>query len=236
MRARVVAPLVAALVGVVAGTVTALVTIDPSDDPDGPASSDPLRVGVDMVNRACTGEGLLVVGYGDTSGSVRQTVTDNPDLDLTYLETDGSCDTNFGPERLTEKPTYAVVAGPYPTLQEPCELRMTPTYRGDFVTALREGNRISVKCVCVLDDSAAPELSLGMTGTEEDVVWVRSLQQLLVDRELLTKQQVTGVYDIPTRAAVLAIQKSSGSVPDSGEVDQATWRLVKDRICRDYDF
>ncbi|WP_460710682.1 peptidoglycan-binding domain-containing protein [Nocardioides dilutus] len=229
------------LVGVVAGTTTALVTVDAStgdreEQRDGPGTvGDPLSLGIPLVGYECTGEGLLVLGYGDTSGSLREGMAGNQDLGLSYLETAESCDTNFGPERLETKPTYAVVSGPYSDLDEPCLLRMTPEHRGDFVTALRDGNEISVKCVCVLDASAAPVLRPGMTASDEDAVWIRSLQQMLVDREDLTKEQVTGVYDQRTETRVRAIQ-STTAMPVTGVMDEQTWRLFKRRTCGLYDF
>lgn len=238
MRAQVLAPLVAALVGIAAGTTTALVTGAASDgEPDTPTTiNDPLGLGIPLVRYECTGEGLLVLGFGDTSGALREAKAGHDDLDLSYLETADSCDTNFGPERLVTKPTYAVVAGPYPAdLEQPCALRMTPEYRGDFVTALRDGNEISVKCVCVLDASAAPVLRPGMTATDADTVWIRSLQQILVDREKLTKKQVTGKYDQRTEAAIRDYQTGSTATVD-GIVDEDTWTLVKRRTCRHYDF
>jgi peptidoglycan hydrolase-like protein with peptidoglycan-binding domain len=239
MKARVLAPLVAALVGIVAGTSTALVTVGASDGRDGSDDpetiTDPLGIGIPLVAYECTGEGLLVLGYGESSGAMREGMAGNQDLGLSYLETAESCDTNFGPERFEAKPTYAVVAGPYAGLDEPCAIRMTPEHRGDSVTALRDGNQISVKCVCVLDASDAPLLQLGMEATDEDVVWIRSLQQMLVDREKLTKQQVTGVYDRPTEAVIREYQSGSTATVD-GVVDEDTWGLVKSRTCRHYDF
>lgn len=237
MKVQVLAPLVAALVGIAAGTTTALVTGVPSDgDPDKTTITDPLALGIPLVRYECTGEGLLVLGFGDTSGALREAKAGHDDLDLSYLETAESCDTNFGPERLTTKPTYAVVAGPYPAdLEQPCAMRMTPEYRGDFVTALRDGNEISVKCVCVLDASVAPELQPGMTATDLDMVWIRSLQQILVDRGKLSNDPVTGVYDQRTEAAIRDYQSSSTRTVD-GVVDTDTWELVKRRTCRHYDF
>lgn len=224
MQARVLAPLVAALVGIAAGTTTALVTVDPSggktDKPE--AISDPLTLGIPLVRYECTGEGLLVLGYGETSGALREGMAGNEHLGLSYLETDESCDTNFAPERFETKPAYAVVSGPYANLDEPCGLLMSPEHRGDSVTALREGNKTSVKCVCVLDASAAPVLRVGVEASDEDVVWIRALQQLLVDRERLTKDQATGVYDRRTEAVVRAYQSSSSLTVD-GVVDRDTW-------------
>jgi hypothetical protein len=240
MRAGLRAPLVAALIGVVAGTATAIVTVETSGgERDEPETTDQLVLGIPLVNHECTGEGLLVLGYGDTSGALRQAMAGHGDLDLSYLETAESCDTVFGPERFTTKPTYAVVAGPYPAnLEEPCALRMTEEHRGDFVTALRDGNQISVKCACVLDSSVAPPLELGMEATETDVVWIRSLQQMFRDanEKRFPEEWVTGVYDRHTSERVRDYQEVSGVRTEPGEVDERTWALLQGRLCDIYEF
>ncbi len=239
MRARVVAPLVAALVGIVAGTATALVAVDAStDEPDPGSTTDPLGLGIPLVRLACApGQGVLVLGFGETSGALREAKGDNPrDLDLTYVETAESCDTQYGPERFDKQPTYAVVAGPYADLDEPCELRMTPDYKGDSVTALRAGNEITVKCVCVLDAAAAPVLRPGMIADEDAMVWIRSLQQMLVDNKRLVMDKVTGVYDEPTEDAIRELQERSSVTSPPGVVDRPTWDLVQRRTCDFYSF
>jgi hypothetical protein len=234
------AALVAALVGVVAGTATALLTVEASDrDPDEPQSTDPLVLGIPLVRYDCTGEGLLVLGHGDASGALRQAMAGHSELDLSYLETAESCDTVFGPERFTTKPAYAVVAGPYPSnLQEPCMLRMTADYRGAFVTALRDGNQISVKCGCVLDSSVAPPLRLGMEADETDALWIRSLQQMFRDanENRFPEEWVTGVYDAHTSDRVRDYQEASNVSTEPGEVDEPTWAMLQSRLCDTYDF
>lgn len=238
MRARVLAPLVAALVGIAAGTSTALVTVDPSDgERDREQTTvDPLGLGIPMVRLECApNHGVLVLAYGETSGSLRGGMAGNGDLGLSYVDTANSCDTKFGPERFETEPPYALVAGPYADLEEPCTLRMTPQHRGDSVSALRDGNEITVKCVCVLDESAAPVLRPGMTASEDDAVWIRSLQQMLVDRQDLDKDQVTGVYDRATEARVRDIQTAS-TMPVTGIMDEPTWKLFQHRTCGLYDF
>jgi len=242
MRTRVLAPVVAALVGIAAGTVTALVTVDAVDgDPDGSETvADPLGLKVPFVELECEpGTGVLVLGFGDTSPALRAAIADNPDGDPSYLDTTTSCDTIYGPERRAEAPRYAVILGPFDSLEEPCALRMDPARRGDFVTNLRSGNEMSVKCVCVLKDSAdRPDLELGMTPTAADRVWIRSLQGMFNDAldEEFPQEWVTGDYDERTAARVRQYQESStvDSVP--GVVDDETWTLLKTRICDDYDF
>jgi peptidoglycan hydrolase-like protein with peptidoglycan-binding domain len=238
VRARVVAPLVAALLGITGGAVTAIATDTGSEGPKTPtALEDPLGLGIPMVSLECApGRGLLILGYGDASGRLVAAVADNPGLDLSYVDTATSCDTNFGPERLA-KPTYAVVSGPYADLAEPCAIRMTPEHRGDFVTNLRDGNDISVKCVCVLPETAAPELTPGMTATEAESIWIRSLQGMLydLDEDRFPENGTTGVYDRRTEERIRELQSTSTVTPD-GVVNSATWNLVRRRTCATYDF
>jgi peptidoglycan hydrolase-like protein with peptidoglycan-binding domain len=239
MRARVLAPLVAGLVGVAAGTTTALLTVDASpgvrDEPE--SITDPLGLGIPMVRLGCTGQGLLVVGYGDTSGTLREAIADNDGEDLSYVDAARSCDTVYGPERKQEKPAYAVVLGPFDGLAEPCAVRMTPAHRADFVTNLRAGNEISVKCVCVLPESSAPVLRPGMPETESTAIWIRSLQGMLadLDPEGFPKDLITGVYDEATEARIRELQDGS-TLAVTGVVDEETWDLFQRRACDLYDF
>lgn len=240
MRARVAAPLVAALVGIAAGTTTALVTGAEAEGPPGAGPTavvDPLGLGIPMVRLDCTGQGLLVVGYGDTSGTLREAIADNDGEDLSYVDVARSCNTVFGPERQQEKPAYAVVLGPFAGLAGPCSIRMTPEHRADFVTNLRDGNEISVKCVCVLPESAAPVLRLGMPETEATSIWIRALQGMLVDLdpEGFPKNRITGVYDRPTEARIRELQDTS-TIAVTGVVDAETWDLFQRRACDLYDF
>lgn len=236
------APLVAALVGVVAGTTTALVTVEPSSEQrEQPgAMVDPLGLGIPLVRLECApGKGVLVLGFGDTSPALLAAIADNPDGDPSYLETAESCATVYGPERRLEPPTYAVVLGPFDDLAEPCVLRMDPVRRGDFVTNLRAGNQMSVKCVCVLKDSASrPDLEPGMTPSDADRVWIRNLQGMFndVDGEDFPQEWVTGDYDQRTVDRVRAYQASSTVDSEPGVVDDETWTLLKTRICDSYDF
>jgi hypothetical protein len=237
MRARVVAPLVAAVLGIGGGVATAIV-VPADDDPDTPGFSDPLHLGVPLVDQDCSGESLLVVGYGNSVAPLGTAVADNGKSGLSYLRSDESCATILGPER-KPTPTYVAYLGPYETLTEPCELRMTPEHRGDFVTVLRSGNEELVKCACALPSTAGPELHLGMVPTDEDVVWIRSLQSMLYDYydDDFPHEAITGEYDEPTAAAVTRVQQEApGVLTRPGVVDASTWRIITDRICRIYDF
>lgn len=238
MRARVVAPIVAALLGIAGGTVTALAT---DSDPKGPgAAQDPLGLGIPLVRLDChPGQGILILGFGDTSPALRAAIADNVEGDPRYLETSASCDTTYGPERREVPPTYAVFLGPFDDLEQPCAMRMRPERTGDFVTNLRSGNEISVKCVCVLPDSAdRPTLSVGMDESDESAVWIRSLQGMLVDadEERFPRKWVTGTYDQRTADRIIEFQETSAVRSDPGVVDDATWRVLTQRLCPNYDF
>jgi peptidoglycan hydrolase-like protein with peptidoglycan-binding domain len=242
MRASVVAPLVAALVGVVAGTTTALVTVESATEKEDPPAQvvDPLGLGIPMVRLECDPrKGVLVLGFGDTSAALQAAKSDNPEGDPSYVDTAESCDTIYGPERRVDPPRYAVILGPFDDLEEPCRLRMDPVRRGDFVTALRSGNQMTVKCVCVLPDSAdRPDLEPGMNATDADRVWVRSLQGMFNDKlgEEFPNGWVTGDYDERTAARVRAYQETSTVDSEPGVVDDETWRLLKTRLCGDYEW
>ena len=238
MRARVLAPLVAAVLGVAGGVAAALVV--PADDSDGRASTfnDPLHLGIPLVDQDCTGESLLVVGYGNSAAPLGTAVADNGSKGVRYLRSDESCPTVLGPER-EDSPTYAVYLGPFDTLQEPCRLRMTPEHRADFVTVLRSGNTMLVKCPCALPTDEAPELRLGIEADAEAVVWIRSLQSMLndYDAEKFPHALITGVYDEPTAARVAEVQaEAPGRRTEPGVVDDATWQILTDRVCRIYDY
>ena len=100
MRARVIAPLVAAVLGISGGIATALVV--PDDDGSEPNTStvnDQLHLGIPLVSQDCTGEALLVVGYGDNVAPLGSAVANNGTKGLRYLRSDESCETVLGPER-----------------------------------------------------------------------------------------------------------------------------------------
>lgn len=231
MRARLVALLAAAVLGTAGGAVTAVVTTaDPA-----PAGRDPLRLGVDLVDQPCSGESLLVLGFGDNAAPLAGSASE---AGARYLRTDDSCRTVLGPEGQAA-PAYVVYTGPYETLTEPCELRMTPEHRADFVAVLREGRQDLVKCPCVLPPSAAPDLTPLMDATAEESVWIRALQSMLhdFDSRAFPRAQITGRYDAPTVARVTELQEVRGGVASRpGYVDEATWSALTDRICKIYDF
>ncbi|QIG45304.1 hypothetical protein G5V58_23405 [Nocardioides anomalus] len=246
MRSRVVAPLLAAVLGIGGGVTTALVVDDGGgDEPAASSFNDPLHLRIPQVDQAdCTGQALLIVGYGDTAAPLSNAVANaSSSKGLRYLRTDSSCPTVMGPEG-KDPPKYAVYRGPYDSKQDPCEVRMSGTEVNSFVTVLSSGNEQLVKCPCEIPSSEAPALELGMAVTTESKVWVRALQAMFSDDAQLHPQrgafpgdQITGIFDDPTSARVAEYQDDApGQVTERGAVDTATWSLLTLRLCRNYEY
>jgi hypothetical protein len=253
MRARVVAPLVAAVLGIGGGVATAIVV--PGDDPGPPANtpatsepspsssatttSDPLHLGIPLVNQDCSGEALLVIGYGSTRAPLSSAVANSSPKGLSYLRATGSCKTILGPEGKSG-PAYVVYRGPYDSRREPCETRMSGDESGSFVTVLRSGNTQLVKCACEIPTSEAPRLSLDMDPPDQrEALWIRGLQSMFNDDdpERFPHTAITGDYDEPTAARVTLFQEHApGKVTEPGVMDRTTWGVITDRLCRNYDY
>ena len=244
LRGRALLALVlAAVLGVASGVVVALVAPgagsgEGRDDPS--AINDPLHLGVPLVDLECTGESIMVVGYGDSRAPLDAAVADNPEGEVRYLRTDDSCPTQYGPPE-SEVPSYVAYLGPFDTLAEPCAQRMTDEHKGDNVTRLNAGNVIYVKCACVLDTASFPVLRLGQSVTAANGIWVRALQGMLVDTfearghpERFGEEDITGVYDERTAALIEEIQ-AAASV-HVGPVNQVTWRILRKRACATYSY
>ena len=234
MRARVVAPLVAAVLGICGGVATALVVA--ADKNDGASVSDPLNLGIPLKNQDCSGESLLVVGYGDTTTPLSNAVANSGKEGLRYLRSAGSCATVLGPE---PKPTpqYVVYRGPYPSRSEPCELRMSGAEPDSFVTVLRDGNEQHIKCLCEIPSGEAPRLFVGMDTDVSETLWIRGLQAMFNDDApaQFPHDAITGVYDRRTADRVTTFQDDApGKQTVRGVVDATTWRILTGRLCRNY--
>jgi hypothetical protein len=239
--------LVSALVGVTAGVVVGFTTGSPGPTGAGertPSASpsvsgspdDPLGLGVPLHNLDCTGDTILVVGWGEHRGGLTNAVSANLDGDVRYLETADSCDTLYGAEK-QDPPTYAVYLGPFDSLAEPCSLRMSVDHKSDVVTSLKRGVKIHVQCLCVLDPSTFPTLAVGMDADTLDGIYVRALQRLLVDIGQNPEHHITGEYDNETRDLVKPLQELNAiDVNPAGIVETLTWQMLRDRACLDYDF
>jgi hypothetical protein len=238
----------AAVVGVVAGTLVGIATTgespdakanDPGSSPTSAApgnSTDPLSLGVPLENLDCTTQKILVVGWGDTSGILASAVSANRDGDAKYLDTAQSCNTVYGPED-EPTPRYVVYLGPFDSTSEPCGLRMSVDHKGDAVTSLKSGQRTHVPCLCVLRPADFPELSFGMHPSTRDGIYVRALQQMLLDIGLITATHVTGYFDQATANVITKLQKLNALTPAKyGQVERLTWIQIRDRGCVGFDF
>jgi hypothetical protein len=250
VRARVVAPLVAVVLGLCGGVATALMVPGEENDgsqatddgsqatDDGSSFADPLDLGIPMAQQGCSGESLLVIGYGDTRSSLSSAVANSPDPGLRYLRTAGSCDTLLGPQGQA-RPDYVVYRGPYDSRREPCEIRMSGHEGDSFVTVLRSGNEQLVKCLCEIPVRDAPPLFVGMVADQSATLWIRGLQRMFYDDdpEGFPSSALTGIFDQPTSDRVAVFQVNApGRVTTRGEVDETTWRILTDRLCRNYDY
>ncbi len=247
-----VALVLSALLGLVGGTAVALHSSGPDDShvadpasgssPSGspeptPAPNDPLGLGVPLENLpTCTGQTILVVGYGETRGALSEAVSANKP-DVRYLDTTQSCNTLFQHNPDAPVPPYVAYLGPFDTLTEPCQLRMSVEHKGDSVTSLKPGVKAHVQCLCVLEPQTFPDLFVGMNADTRDGLYVRALQQLLVDIGRNPGHHVTGIYDQRTADLVTPLQELNALDPDLyGIVEELTWRLLRDRACINYDF
>ena len=240
-----IALVVSAVVGVTAGIVVGLMTGSPrdatADDPGpditaSPKPGDPLHLGVPLENLGCGPDMILVVGYGETSGALVSAVETNADSEAKYLETAESCNTVYGPEN-EPAPKYVVYLGPFDSSSEPCSLRMSVDHKGDSVISLKPGQRTHVPCLCVLRPADMPELSIGMNPSTRDGIYIRALQQMLADLDMLTSSHVTGHFNEATERQIIKLQKLNALTPSKyGVVERLTWNQVIDRGCLMYDF
>jgi hypothetical protein len=237
MRARVLAPLVAAVLGIGGGVATAIVV--PSDDePHGSPVSDPLHLNIPLGDLDCSGQSILVVGYGNSVPPLSSAVANSSIDGLHYLSTAGSCETLLGPEDQAS-PTYVVYAGPYDSPRDPCEVRMSGEEPGSFVARLREGNTQLVKCPCEIPGTEAARLYPEMPSDASAKLWIRGLQAMFNfdDAEEFPRSRISGVYDEFTQARVTAFQDNApGKSTEPGIVDATTWGILTDRLCRNYDY
>ena len=252
--------ILAAVVGVVAGTLVGIVTTGESpdanaNDPDSsptsaaPGSSgspaDPMRLGIPLVNLDCTGDTILVVGWGDTTSPLLSAKSSNSD-EARYLDTAESCPTLYATQPLgtigakgkdVKVPKYVVYLGPFDNLTEPCNLRMSVDHKGDAVTSLKKGVKDHVQCLCVLPPETFPWLAVGMSADTRDGIYIRALQQLLYDIGRNPDRHITGIYDRQTANMVIPLQKLDALDANLyGNVEKVTWRSLRDRACIDYDF
>lgn len=220
---KLLAVALAGVLGVVAGIVTALLLPTSSTSA---SFADPLHLGIPLLNQPCTGDNLILVGWGDHGVALGSAVAGNPEAH--YLDTTQSCDTRWVNQESPDR--YAAYLGPYPTGQAACAVRMTVPYKGDYVTHLVAGNTKFVQCACFTDPGAIPVLRPSMPVTVLAGMWTRSLQQMLLDSQYLPARHDTGIYDPATAAAVKRLQ-TDRALPQTGVMDSAAWNQLQQATC-----
>ena len=199
MRARVVAPLVAAVLGIGGGVATAIVVlrgrraglhaiVQRPAAPRHPARRPGLHGRVApggrlrQQRRAARHRRRQQRQRGPALPPLRRVVRDHPRARARK------------PSAGRTSPTSA----PTRRSAEPCELRMTPEHRGDFVTVLRSGNEELVKCACALPSTAGPELMIGH-GPRPPRTWSGSARSsrccTTTSTEDFPHDAITGEYD-----------------------------------------
>lgn len=245
MRARLVALVVAAVLGAGGGIAVALVQDeDPARDPA--THADPLDLDIPQVDLDCTGEAVMVVGFGDNAAALRTEVVNTPDVDLRYLDTRRSCDARWTPARSTAEPRWVVYAGPGDRDELCLDRLIKPAHQGDNVTFLRAGSDQRAMCLCEVPLDAAPRLEAGTPAARDPRyrIWIGELQDMLItiDAELradepfrLTDDDRTGVYDDRTAERVDVV-RANGRMLTNGVLDERVWRRVTTSGCQLYDY
>ena len=114
---------------------------------------------------------------------------------------------------------------------------MSVDHKGDAVTSLKPGQKTHVPCLCVLEPASFPELSIGMHPSTRDGIYIRALQQMLLDIGLITASHVTGHFDQETERVIKQLQKLNALTPAKyGAVEKLTWNQIIDRGCLGFDF
>ena len=243
MRARVVAPLVAAVLGIGGGVATALVVPD-DDEADGTSTfNDPLHLGIPLVDQDCTGESLLVVGYGNSVAPLGTAVANNGRKGVALPALRRVVRRRSSARRARRRRRTSSTSAPTRPSQEPCEMRMTPEHRGGLRhgAALRQRARWSsapARC------RAARRPSCSGSAWTEPAASRRSGSapcrrcSTTTTRQEFPHRDHRRVRRARRSARVTEIQQEQPGVPTEPTacVDEATWRILTDRICRIYDY
>jgi len=235
---RIVALVVAAVLGVSGGIVTAFLVpagVRTADVPDVPvpltAAQDPLGLGVALQNLdECTGESVIMVGWGDIYSALSNSITDWPDA--TYLKTSDSCDTVY-PRVRGEIPEYVAYLPPFPTPEAACEERMSARHKGNFVTRMRADNQDGVPCACAVDLATLPAIGEGQELTTESGMWTYLYQGMLTKIGFDLARDRTGNFGPATTFATRQLQTDAALSP-LGYVDTDTWGVLRSKACGRY--
>jgi hypothetical protein len=224
-----------AVLGIVAGVIGSFVI-----PRAGATYADPQGHNVPLVNQRCTGKSLILVGWGPAAPPLSAAVNANGS-GVHYLDTHKSCPTAWRYQPAHEAkarpdPTWVAYLGPFASREAACQVRMSAEHKGDFVTRLNQGNTDMVQCACYYDVSAMPTLTPGMDQSVTDGIWIRQLQQMLLDIGALDKNAaIDGFYGVgsPTVLAVVA-EKKARTLSHDGVVDEGTWRAITQSACSHY--
>jgi peptidoglycan hydrolase-like protein with peptidoglycan-binding domain len=192
--------------------------------------ADPLALGIPFRNQPCGPGVLFTVGRGG-AGQVGAAVTLNHELDLAYLRTDRSCPTVWTPDP-GPPPPYVAYAGPYDSRPAACDAQFRAGHRGGVVTMLNPSATETVQCLCYVS-LPQPRLHGGMATEGTDGIWLRQLQNMLVDMGRGTDQDLSGAYDATTATKIRDFQRDN-DLGATGEVDQPTWDKLKQQGCKLY--
>lgn len=225
--ASLIAVAVSAVLGVALGVAGAL-ALDRGHD----TFEDPLSLGVPLRNQpVCDGKALLTVARGPGAAQLATGVTANLDNGVAYLDTGRSCRTAWMPND-APAPRYVAYVGPFRTPALACNAQFSSGHRGGVVTALTDGATDTVQCLCFVQ-LARPTLHTGISTDGVNGIWLRQLQNLLIDMGLAGRQDATGFYDLTMATKIREFQRDNG-LSATGVVDQDTWDSLVRQGCKLY--
>ncbi|MEI5673315.1 MULTISPECIES: peptidoglycan-binding domain-containing protein [unclassified Nocardioides] len=246
MRTRLVALLLAVVLGAGGGAAAALLGDDGGGDGGATSYADPLGLGIPKVDLGCTGEPVMVVGFGDNAAALRNEVVNTPHEDLRYLETSRSCATRWTPSS-TDDTFDWVVYRPGDATDLCLDRLKKSIHRRDNVTFLVDGIDERAMCLCEVPATEAPVLQKRTPAAvaPRNEVWIGELQDMLItiDAELrpdaevrLTgRNRVRGKYGEVMAARISAAQQESRLL-ETGILDAATWNRITAAGCPLYDY
>jgi hypothetical protein len=218
--ARTLAVLASAVLGI-AGGVVAGVTLGHDDHPD------PLGLDAPLINQPCQArQALLLLATADGGSGLGSALATYPDG--RYLETAKSCHTVWRDAGAPER-TYAAYLGPM-TIGKACEQQMTGEHVGDRVTKLESGTTDLVLCLCYVGYLDAPTLRPGQGMNDDEIVYLRALQQVLTSLGRRPDIPRTNEYDLQTLEEIKQFQQDTRRGHE-GVVDQQTWQSLQRRGC-----
>lgn len=194
------------------------------------AFADPLALGIPFQNQPCSGKVLFTVGRGG-AGQLGAALNQNGDLKTSYLATSKSCPTTWVPGT-GPTPPYVAYVGPFADRPAACNAQFEAGHRGGIVALLKEHTTETVQCLCYVN-LPVPTMQGGMSTEGTDGIWIRQLQNLLIDMGRAPDEEVSGSYDATTAARIRDFQRDN-HLSATGVVDQTTWDRLKLQGCKLY--